>query len=128
MKREIISTENAPAAVGPYSQGIRMGEFIFISGQIPIDPKTGAPVRGDIKVQTEQALKNMRSVLEAGGASLEDVVKVTMFINNMDDYGAINEVYGRVFTKDCPARSCIEVSRLPKNVGVEIEAIAVSRK
>ena len=127
MKREVISAENAPAAVGHYSQGIRVGEFIFISGQIPIEPKTGVPIRGDIKVQTEQALKNVRSVLEVSGASLEDVVKATVFVTNMDDYDSINEIYGRFFIKDCPARSCLEVSRLPKNVGVEIEVIAVRK-
>lgn len=124
MKREVISSENAPAAVGPYSQGIAIGQFIFTSGQIPIDPETGVPVRGDIKVQTEQVLKNIKYVLEAGGASLDDVVKVTMFINNMDDYDSINEIYSRFFTTNLPARSCVEVSRLPKDVGIEMEAIA----
>lgn len=128
MKREVISSENAPATMGSYSQGIRVGEFIFTSGQIPIDPKTGVVVRGDIKVQTEQVLKNVKAVLEAGGASLDDIVKVTVFVTNIDEYDSINEVYGRFFTKDCPARSFVEVSRLPKNVEVEIEAIAVSRQ
>ena len=127
MKREVISTENAPAAGGPYSQGIRIGDFLFVSGQIPIDPKTGVPIKGDVKVQTAQALKNVSSVLQATGASLEDIVKATVFVTHMDEYDSINEVYGQFFNKGCPARSCLEVSRLPKNVGVEIEVIAVMK-
>jgi len=127
MKREEIVTENAPAALGPYSQGMCMGDFIFTSGQIPIDPKTGVLVKGDIEVQTEQVLKNVRGVLEAAGASLQDVVKVMVFVANMDDYAAINKVYAQYFVKNCPVRSCVEVSQLPQKVGVEMEAIAVRK-
>ena len=122
--KEIISTDKAPAAIGPYSQGVRAGGFLFLSGQIPLDPKTMTVVAGDVAAQTEQALMNMKAVLESQGLDFSDVVKTTVFIKDMNDFGRINEIYAKFFTKDAPARSCVEVARLPKDVLVEIEAIA----
>ena len=123
--KEIISTDKAPAAIGPYSQGVRAGGFLFLSGQIPLDPKTMTVVAGDVAAQTEQALVNMKAVLESQGLDFSDVVKTTVFIKDMNDFGRINEIYAKFFTKDAPARSCVEVARLPKDVLVEIEAIAL---
>ncbi|HPX03213.1 MAG TPA: RidA family protein [Synergistaceae bacterium] len=123
--KEIISTDKAPAAIGPYSQGVRAGGFLFLSGQIPLDPKTMTVVAGDVAAQTEQALMNMKAVLESQGLDFSDVVKTTVFIKDMNDFGRINEIYAKFFTKDAPARSCVEVARLPKDVLVEIEAIAL---
>ena len=123
--KEIISTDKAPAAIGPYSQGVRAGGFLFLSGQIPLDPKTMTVVAGDVAAQTEQALLNMKAVLESQGLDFSDVVKTTVFIKDMNDFGRINEIYAKFFTKDAPARSCVEVARLPKDVLVEIEAIAL---
>lgn len=123
--KEIISTDKAPAAIGPYSQGVRAGGFLFLSGQIPLDPKTMTVVTGDVAAQTEQALMNMKAVLESQGLDFSDVVKTTVFIKDMNDFGRINEIYAKFFTKDAPARSCVEVARLPKDVLVEIEAIAL---
>lgn len=125
MRKEIVRTDRAPAAIGPYSQAVKMGEMIFVSGQIPIDPATGDIVNGDIKVQTRQVLTHLKSVLEAAGSSMAKVVKTTVFITNMDDFAQVNEIYAEFFTTQPPARACVEVSRLPKNVSVEIEAIAV---
>ena len=124
MQKEIISTDKAPAAVGPYSQAVRWGDFVFISGQIPIDPSTGQS-QNDIKSQTLQVMKNLEEVLTAAGSSLEKVTKTTLFIKNMDDFSVINEVYTSFFKQDPPARSTVEVARLPKDVMIEIEAIAV---
>jgi 2-iminobutanoate/2-iminopropanoate deaminase len=122
-----IKTENAPKAVGPYSQAIRAGGFIFASGQIPLDPQSGAVVAGDVTVQAAQALTNLKSVLGAAGASLGDVVKTTVFIRDMNDFAKVNEIYASFFQVPFPARSCVEVSRLPKDVLVEVEAVAVVR-
>ncbi len=119
-----IETSNAPGAIGPYSQGMRAGKLVFTSGQIPLDPKTGAIVGQTIEAQSEQALKNLRAVLEAGGASLGTVVKTTCFLADMSDFAAFNGVYAKFFTGDCPARSCVAVKTLPKNVLVEVEAVA----
>ena len=124
MDKEIIQTENAPAAIGPYSQGIKYGNMVFVSGQIPIDPASGELVEGDIKQQTRQVLNNVKAVLESAGTSLDNVLKATVFITNMDDFPLINEVYAEFFETAPPARACVEVSRLPKAVQVEIEAIA----
>ncbi|AEG14315.1 endoribonuclease L-PSP [Desulfofundulus kuznetsovii DSM 6115] len=125
MEKEIVCTDRAPAAIGPYSQAIKAGGFVFVSGQIPIDPVTGKVVEGDIKVQTRQVLNNLREVLAAAGTSLERVVKATVFITDVNDFPGLNEVYAEFFARSAPARSCVAVSRLPKDVLVEIEAIAL---
>lgn len=118
-----VHTYEAPAAIGPYSQGIIVGHLFFSSGQIPLTP-SGELVKGDIKVQTHQVMKNLQAVLKEAGASLNSVIKTTCFIKNMDDFQAMNEVYGEYFKEHKPARSCVEVSRLPKDVLIEIEVIA----
>ena len=123
--KENISTDKAPAAIGPYSQGVRAGGFLFLSGQIALDTKTMTVVEGDVAAQAEQVLKNMKGALESQGLDFSDVVKTTVFIKDMNDFGKINEIYGKSFTKDAPARSCVEVARLPKDVLIEIEAIAL---
>lgn len=123
MQKEIISTSNAPSAIGPYSQGIKIGDMVFTSGQIPVNPATGEVVT-EIKAATKQSLENVKAVLEAAGSSLDKVVKVVVFIKDMNDFAQVNEVYGQYFTENPPARSCVEVSRLPKDCVVEIEAIA----
>jgi 2-iminobutanoate/2-iminopropanoate deaminase len=125
MKRKIISTEHAPAAVGPYSQAVRVGKLLYTAGQIPLDPATGKLVEGDIAVQAERALDNLQAVLEAAGTSLKNVVKTTVFLQNMDDFGAMNEVYARYFVKKPPARSAVEVAALPLGAQIEIEAVAL---
>ena len=125
MKKEIISTDQAPGAIGPYSQAVKIGEMVFVSGQIPIDPLSGNLIEGDIKTQTRQVLKNVTAVLSAAGTSLDRVVKTTVFITNMNDFSLMNEVYAEFFTSMPPARACVEVSRLPKDVLVEVEAIAI---
>ena len=113
MKKEAIQTEDAPAAVGPYSQGIRIGQFVFTAGQIPIDPATGKLIKGDIAHQTERILHNLRAVLLAAGTDLSNIVKTTVFLQDMGDFKAMNEVYGRFFEGAPPARSTVEVSALP---------------
>lgn len=123
--KKIISTDKAPAAIGPYSQAIEVNGMLFTSGVIPIDPATNQLVEGDIEVQAAQAIGNLRNLLEAAGSSCDNVIKTTVFIKNMDDFGTVNEIYKSFFEKDCPARSCVEVARLPKDVLIEIEAIAV---
>lgn len=125
MSFEIISTAKAPAAIGPYSQAVKCGNVIYTSGAIPIEPTSGEVVAGGAAEQAEQALKNLSEVLAAAGAGLENVVKTTVFIKNMNDFATINEVYKKYFTKNFPARSCVEVSRLPKEVLIEIECVAV---
>jgi 2-iminobutanoate/2-iminopropanoate deaminase len=126
--REIIKTENAPAAIGPYSQAVRAGGFIFASGQVPIDPKTGVFVEGGIVEQTRQVLNNLKSLLEAAGASLDAVVKTTVFLADMDDFSAMNEVYGQYFSENPPARATVQAARLPRDARVEIEVIALAGK
>lgn len=123
MQKEIISTSKAPSAIGPYSQGIKIGDMVFTSGQIPVNPATGEVVT-EIKAATKQSLENVKAVLEEAGSSLDKVVKVVVFIKNMNDFAQVNEVYGQYFTENPPARSCVEVARLPKDCVVEIEAIA----
>ena len=125
MAKEIISTNNAPAAVGPYSQAVRVGNLVYTAGQVAINPASGKLVGEDAPTQAEQVLRNLKAVLEAAGSSLENVVKTTVFLKNMDDYKAVNEVYGRFFTHNPPARSAVEVARLPLGALVEIEAVAV---
>lgn len=123
MQKEIISTPNAPAAIGPYSQGIKVGDMVFTSGQMPVNPATGELVT-EIKAATKQSLENVKAILEQAGTSLDKVVKVVVFIKDMNDFAKVNEVYGQYFTENSPARSCVEVARLPKDCLVEIEAIA----
>ena len=122
--KEPIRTERAPAAIGPYSQAIKAGGFLFISGQIPIDPATGEVVQGGADAQADRALRNIRGILDDSAATLQDVVKTTVFLTDMNDFAAVNEVYSRYFAAEPPARTTVQVSRLPKDVRVEIEAIA----
>ncbi|MBI5280786.1 MAG: RidA family protein [Candidatus Solibacter usitatus] len=122
--KEIISTERAPQAIGPYSQAVRSNGLLFCSGQIPLDPATGQLVEGGIEEQTVRVLENLKAVLEAGGASLETVLKTTIFVKDMGDFAKVNEVYGRYFPADPPARATVEAARLPRDVKVEIEALA----
>jgi 2-iminobutanoate/2-iminopropanoate deaminase len=126
MSKSIIQTENAPRAVGPYSQAVKLeGEsLIFVSGQIALDPKTSDRIHGGVVQETRRVMENLKLILEAAGSSLEKVVKTTVFLNSMDDFGVMNEVYSEYFKDDPPARSTIEVSRLPKGMKVEVEAIA----
>ncbi len=124
MKQEII-TANAPKAIGPYSQGIIANGFVFASGQIPLDPATGELNIGSVEEQAHLALTNLKAVIEASGSSMDLVVKCTVFLQNMDDYGAVNAIYGEYFKSPYPARAAIQVARLPKDVKVEIEAIAI---
>ena len=123
---DIISTDRAPKALGPYSQAIRANGFVFCSGQIPIDPAAGAVVATTVEDQTRQAITNLRQVLETAGSGLGKVVKTTVFISDMNDFAAVNGVYAELFGDAKPARSCVQVARLPKDVKIEIEAIAVA--
>ena len=122
--RETVKTEKAPAAIGPYSQGIRSGGFLFCSGQIPLDPATGKMVEGGIKVQTERVLQNLEAVLTSGGASLRSVVKTTVYLVDLVDFPAMNGVYGTFFPENPPARATVQVAKLPAGALVEIDAIA----
>jgi len=124
--KEIIATDRAPQAIGPYSQAVRAGNLIFASGQIPIDPATGQFVPGGVAEQTEQVLKNLRALFEAAGVGLAQVVKTTVFLADMNDFTAMNEVYGRYFSEAPPARATVQAARLPRDARVEIEAIAVT--
>ncbi len=124
--REVISTKDAPQAIGPYSQAIRANGFVFVSGQIPTDPATQQLIQGDAAAQTERVLKNLGAILQAAGSGLEKVVRSTVYLKNMGDFGAMNEVYGRHFTSAPPARATVEVARLPKDVLVEIDVIALA--
>ena len=124
MKR-VVSTTNAPSAIGPYSQAIVAGGFVFCSGQIAIDPATSALIDGDVAAQTRQVMANLAAVLEEAGASFDTVVKTTIFLASMDDFGTVNEIYGGYFDAAPPARATVEVSRLPKDVDVEIDMVAL---
>lgn len=123
--KEIIATENAPGAIGPYSQAVKTGNMVFCSGQIPIDPKTGEFISDDVAEQTEQVLKNLGAVLAAAGTDLNNVVKTTVFLADMSDFTAMNEVYSKFFSENKPARATVQAARLPKDARVEIECIAV---
>ena len=127
MNKEVISTKNAPAAIGPYSQAVAAGEFIFTSGQIPLDKDTKMIAGEGIEEQAQAALSNLAEVLKEAGAGLEDVVKTTVFLKDMGDFAALNRVYSGFFSGECPARSCVEVANLPMGVKVEIEAVAVRK-
>jgi 2-iminobutanoate/2-iminopropanoate deaminase len=122
--KQAISSPNAPAAIGPYSSAIRAGQFLFVSGQVALDPATGEMSGGDIQAQTRRVLENIRALLEAGGLSFPDVVRTTVFLADLNDFGAMNEVYGEYFQPPAPARATVEVARLPKDARVEIDAIA----
>lgn len=125
MKRSVVNTDLAPAAIGPYSQAIRAGDLLFISGQLPVDPKTGLIVEGGTEAQAERVLANLEGILRNQGLTAKNVVKVTVFLKDMNDFGKVNEIYGRMFSAEPPARECIEVARLPKDVRIEISLIAV---
>jgi len=124
--REIISTKDGPQAIGPYSQAIRANGFVFVSGQVAIDPANQQVITGDVAAQTDRVLKNLAAILKAGGTGLEKVVRSTVFLKNMGDFAAMNEVYGRYFSSAPPARSTVEAARLPKDVLVEIDVIALA--
>jgi len=124
--REVIATEHAPQAIGPYSQAIRAEGLIFTSGQIAIDPATAQIIAGDVGAQTDRVLKNLAAILQASGSSLEKVLRCTVFLKNMGDFAAMNEIYGRHFKQAPPARSTVEVARLPKDVLIEIDVIALA--
>jgi len=124
--KQIISTNEAPTAIGPYSQAVRSGSFLFCSGQIPLDPKSGEIVPGDVRAQTRRVLDNIAAVLRTEGLSFDNVVKTTIFLTNLGDFQRVNEIYGSYFKQDPPARSTVQVSALPKGANVEIEVIAAS--
>ncbi|WHH61765.1 RidA family protein [Petroclostridium sp. X23] len=125
MMKQTINTDKAPAAIGPYSQATKVGNMVFTSGQIPISPVTGEVVDGDIKSQAKQVLDNVQEVLKAAGTDLNHVVKTTIFLKDMNDFAVVNEIYAQYFTGNYPARSTVQVAKLPKDVGIEIEAIAI---
>ncbi|MGA2468294.1 MAG: RidA family protein [Thermodesulfobacteriota bacterium] len=124
--KKVIQTDKAPKAIGPYSQAIQAGNMIFLSGQIPIDPKTGELTGGDIRQQTQQVLENIKGLLESQRLGMEDVIKVTIFLKDMGNFNQVNEVYAAYFSSSPPARSTVEVAKLPRNVEIEIEAIALT--
>ena len=124
MQKTVISTNNSPAAIGPYSQAIRFNELVFVSGQIPIDPGSGKVIKGNIQEQTKQVLENLKNIFEAGGSSLQNVLRTTIFLSDMDDYAMVNEAYAQYFESSPPSRSTVQVSRLPRDVHIEIDAIA----
>lgn len=121
--KEIILTKEAPAPIGPYSQAVKAGGFLFCSGQIPLDPATNQVVAGDVQAQTKQVMENIRGVLKAAGADFKHVVKTTIFLKSMGDFPLVNEIYGSYFSSEPPARSTVEVARLPKDVSVEVEVL-----
>jgi len=124
MTKSVVETTNAPAAIGPYSQAVRAGSLLFVSGQIPLDPKSGQLVAGGIEAETRQVLENLRAILHAAGSSFEHVVKTTIFLQDMQQFQKVNEIYGSYFKALFPARATVEVARLPRNVQVEIDCIA----
>ena len=126
--RDVISTKDAPQAIGPYSQAIRANGFVFVSGQVAIDPATQQVINGDVAAQTDRVLKNLSAILKAAGSGLDKVVRCGVFLKNMSDFAAMNEIYGRHFSTAPPARSTVEVARLPKDVLVEIDVIALAEK
>lgn len=128
MKKRAIYTENAPKPIGPYSQAIQAGSYLFLSGQIPIDPESGELVTGDIREQTQRVLENIKSILESQGLGMDDLVKVTLYLKDLKNFSQVNELYATYFSKTPPARSTLQVSDLPRNAEIEIEAIAWVRK
>jgi len=124
MKKEIIISKKVPAAIGPYSPALKIGNLVFTSGQLPMDPLNGEIVKGEIEVQARRSLENLKAVLESYSIGMENVVKTTIFLKDMNNFSRVNKIYGEYFTGQFPARSCVEVSRLPKDADIEIEAIA----
>src|SRR5665648_124662 len=124
MKKEIIISKKVPATIGPYSSALKIGNLVFVSGQLPIDPVIGEIVKGEIEAQARRSLENLKAVLESYSVGLENVVKTTIFLKDMNNFSRVNKIYGEYFTGQFPARSCVEVSRLPKDAHIEIEAIA----
>ena len=124
MSKRIIQTELAPAAIGPYSQAIRIGDFLYTSGQIALDPKSGKFLSGEIKEETEQTLKNISAILQADGLELENVIKTTVYLSDLNDFAQMNQIYEKYFSKNKPARACVQVAALPKGAKIEIDAIA----
>ena len=125
--KKIIKADDAPQAIGPYSQAVEAGGFVFVSGQIPLDPASGDLVQGDVKEQTRRVMENARAILGAAGCTMADVVKVTIYLKDMNDFAAVNDVYGSFFSPDPPARATVEVSRLPKDAALEMDFIAMKR-
>lgn len=125
MNKTVIATAAAPAAIGPYSQAVRAGNLVFFSGQIPLDPESGTVIEGGVAAQAEQVMKNMAAMLDAAGLDFDNVVKTTIFLVDLADFGTVNEIYGRRFTTAPPARACVQVAALPRGVSIEIEWIAV---
>lgn len=125
--KHVVKTDKAPQAIGPYSQAVEVNGIVYTSGVVPIDPATGNVVEGDIKIQATRVFDSMKALLEAAGSSCEDVIKTTVFIKDMNDFAALNEIYATYFTGDFPARSCVEVARLPKDVLIEMEAVAMKK-
>ncbi len=128
MEKKAVSTERAPKAIGPYSQAVQAGRFLFLSGQIPLDPSTGEMVEGGFQVQTQRVMDNLRGVLESQGLGMESIVKTTIFLTDMGNFSEVNEIYGSYFSEEPPARSTVEVSSLPRGAAIEIEAIALAAK
>ncbi|HIF01830.1 MAG TPA: RidA family protein [Nitrospinaceae bacterium] len=124
MRKRIIQTELAPAAIGPYSQAIRIGDFLYTSGQIALDPKSGKFLSGEIKEETEQTLRNISAILQADGLELENVIKTTVYLSDLNDFVQMNQIYEKYFSKNKPARACVQVAALPKGAKIEIDAIA----
>ncbi len=125
MEKQIISTVNAPAAIGPYSQAVKVGNLLFTSGQIPLDPQTGELVNDSVENATERVMQNLKAILEEAGTSFEKVVKTTVLLSDINDFGKVNEVYGKYFNSEQPARSCFQVGKLPKDALLEVEVIAI---
>jgi 2-iminobutanoate/2-iminopropanoate deaminase len=125
MEKIIVNTEAAPAAIGPYSQGVKVGKLLFTSGQIPLNPETGEMINDDVKAAAKQCLENLKAILIEAGTDFENVIKTVVFLSDMNDFAAVNEIYGSYFTDKMPARSAVQVAKLPKNSLVEIEAIAL---
>ena len=127
MKKQAVRTDKAPAAIGPYEQGIRVGDFLFTSGQIALDPVSGEMLHGDIEHETEQTLRNVEAILKADGLSLDDVVKTTVYLEDLGHFARMNQVYEKIFSTNKPARACVQVAALPKGAKVEMDAIAAHR-
>jgi 2-iminobutanoate/2-iminopropanoate deaminase len=126
MSKRIVKTDDAPQAIGPYSQAVVAGGFVFAAGQVPLDPRTGQLVPGDIRIQTRRVMENLKAVLEASGSSMDKVVKTTVFLRDLNDFGIMNEIYGQYFQENPPARSTVQVTRLPREAAVEIEVVALA--